>query len=172
MAKRMPKDSKTYRPVSEALVQSVLRGGHGPTDETAQVATMGEEDAPEPTRRPDVVNLGERRSARAAVRDKLEREKRVLLTIDEELAIEEVVHGMAGALGTTLKLSHVIRGCLSLIRHSEEDLVKRCQQAAPMNRPPNGNPLALAEWEDRIARILFAGFRSAPPLPTRLIERK
>jgi hypothetical protein len=96
--------------------------------------------------------------------EKLTREKRVLLTASEEREIERLVARVAEEVTTPVKLSHMLRAFMTLLLHAETEITKRARQMAPLHRPPNGDPLALARFEQRLAQILSAAFRDAPPL--------
>jgi hypothetical protein len=96
--------------------------------------------------------------------EKLAREKRVLLTFSEEREIERLVARVAEELATPVKFSHLLRAYMTLLLHAENEITKRARQAVPLHRPPNGDPVALARFEHRLAQILSAAFRDAPPL--------
>jgi hypothetical protein len=96
--------------------------------------------------------------------EKLSREKRVLLSPSEEREIERFVSRVAEGLGTPVKLSHMLRAYMTLLLHAENEIIKRAHQAPPMRRPPNGDPIALANFEQGVAQILSAAFREASPL--------
>lgn len=105
-----------------------------------------------------------RRSPNAGV-EKLEVEKRLLLTKSEELELERMVMNMAAAIGTKVKLSHVLRAALNCMRHAEDDVLHAMgQSAGALVRPPNGDLVALAEFEHQLARIMNTAFRKAPPM--------
>lgn len=97
--------------------------------------------------------------------EKLSREKRVLLTLSEEREIERCVDRIAeGFGGTPVKLSHIIRACLTVMRHSENEIIHRAQEVGQLTRPPNGDNMALAEFEHELAKVLSQAFRDAPSL--------
>lgn len=97
--------------------------------------------------------------------EKLSREKRVLLTLSEEREIERCVDRIAEGLGgTPVKLSHIIRACLTVMRHSESEIINRAQEVGQLTRPPNGDNMALAEFEHELAKVLSQAFRDAPAL--------
>jgi DNA repair ATPase RecN len=96
--------------------------------------------------------------------DKLNREKRVLLTQAEEREIERLVSRLAEELATPVKLSHLLRACVTLLRHTEEQIADHARQTGSLTRPSNGDPAALAEFEFRLAQILSAAFRDAARL--------
>ena len=54
------------------------------------------------------------------------------------------------ALGTRIKLSHLFRSCLTLLRHSEEHLLRRARKARGLIRPPNNDAISLSEFEDAL----------------------
>jgi hypothetical protein len=174
MGKRVPQDDRPYRPVEEALVRAVLthQGGEG-------VAEANGTDGPQQINRSFVTTSVEISSEREVLEgvprdrqeiaqvplvEKLTREKRVLLTFSEEREIERLVARIAEELGTPVKLSHMLRAYMTLLLHAENEIVKRAHQVGPLHRPSNGDPLALIRFEQRLAQILSAAFRDAPPI--------
>lgn len=91
----------------------------------------------------------------------MEREKRVLLTPAEERSVERVVANMGAELGTSLKLSHVLRSCIRLVINAEDELIERARATGRMIRPPNSDLPGIEAFEKVIAGVLHAGFRSA-----------
>jgi DNA repair ATPase RecN len=91
--------------------------------------------------------------------DKLNREKRVLLTQAEEREIERLVSRVAAEVSTPVKLSHLLRACVTLLRHAEDQVADQARQAGTLTRPSNGDPAVLAEFEHRLAQIPSAAFR-------------
>ena len=91
------------------------------------------------------------------------REKRVLVDADEDAQIEGQVQRLAAELGTPLKLSHVLRALLLLLRRAEPNVLARARPAAFLTRPPNGDLEGLAKFEEQIAGLLAAAFRELPP---------
>ena len=57
--------------------------------------------------------------APAKKHQRLSREKRVLLSADEERQIERLVDRLGEDLGTSLKLSHLLRACMTLLCHAD-----------------------------------------------------
>lgn len=174
MGKRVPQDERPYRPVEEALVRAVLthEGGEGVTEANG---TDGLQRITGPLVTTPVEIPSEREVFSGVPRDrqeiaqvplieKLTREKRVLLTFSEEREIERLVARMAEELGTPVKLSHMLRSYMTLLLHAENEIVKRAHQAGPLHRPSNGDPMALVRFEQRLAQILSAAFRDAPPI--------
>lgn len=178
MAKRVPQDEKPFRPVDEALVRSVMSGSAYSPGEGGNTAVEMPPPASEPKPRP-VPSIARHpeptpaparteteRSVARAVDPELEkrnREKRVLLTRAEERDIERLVSRVAGELGTPVKLSHLLRASITILLHSEEELIERTKRAS-LIRPGNGNAPELAEFEHGIAQVLSSAFREARPL--------
>ncbi len=166
MAKRVPSDEPPYNPVAESLVRTVLSGGPTKEQET-ETAAVGPPQPSDAAEKPPLAKVAEElRPAAAQVlnRERLSREKRVLLTQSEELELERIVNRVAAELSTPVKLSHILRACITILRHAQDRIVERARQASPLTRPPNGDPGALADFEHRLAQILSAALRDAPPL--------
>ena len=53
---------------------------------------------------------------------------------------------------------------MTLLLHAEGEITKRARLTGPLHRPPNGDAVALARFEQQLAKILSAAFRDAPPL--------
>ncbi len=179
MAKRVPQDEKPYRPVDEALVRSVLRGSISeevtlpPTSsKAASPVESSDVSAPVVTESPLPLALalpeGEEPKSQPEVTatgvEKLSREKRVLLTKSEEREIERFVDRLADELETSLKLSHLLRACIVVLRHAENEILAQAREAAKLERPPNGDPVALARFEYQLAQLLSAALHQAAPL--------
>lgn len=144
-----PQTSTTERPVSEAQAttppKQVLRAVNPVTARQPVVTPKAAGEHPH--------------------QEKLAREKRVLLTLSEEREIERCVDRIAeGFGGTPVKLSHIIRACLTVMRHSENEIIQRAQEVGQLTRPPNGDNMALAEFEHELAKVLSQAFRDAPSL--------
>ena len=159
MAKRVPPDEQPYNPVEESLVRNVMNP-RVPVDVSHQERQATIEEL---RKEPEPQSLkSTRREAKPAPR--LTREKRVLLTQAEERQIELLVARLAMELSTPVKLSHLLRACVALLRHAEQDIARRARQAAPLSRPPNSNPEALADFQDQLSRLLLEAFRETAPL--------
>lgn len=98
-----------------------------------------------------------------AMLERRDREKRVLLTEAEERDIERLVHRLAGAFRTPVKLSHFLRGCLTAMLNAESELFEKAKLTT-LTRPGNGNAPELAQFEHVIAQVLVNAFREARPL--------
>ena len=164
MAKRVAQDDRPYRPVEEALVRSVMNKSAVEED----VETIEAQNVPPPTGTAELSSIPSTVRNPIVVQsqlpEKLSREKRVLLSPSEEREIERLVSRVAEAVGTPVKLSHLLRAYMALLLHAENEIIKRAQQAPPMHRPPNGDPIALASFEQGVAQILSAALREAAPL--------
>lgn len=91
----------------------------------------------------------------------MEREKRVLVTPSEERTLERVVANIGAELGTSLKLSHVLRSCIRLVIHAEEELIDRARATGRTIRPPNGDLAAIEAFEKIITSVLQTGIRTS-----------
>lgn len=94
----------------------------------------------------------------------MDREKRVLLTPSEDRSLERVVANLGAELGTSLKLSHVLRSCIRLVINAEAELIERARANGRTIRPPNGDLAAIEAFEKVIAGVLQAGLRNARPI--------
>jgi hypothetical protein len=171
MGKRAPADEKPFNPVEAALVRSVMAPEPPPEAPAVVVRPpavpqdLPVKDPPETdgATRPKLLRSLQLRTPTPQP-DKLNREKRVLLTQAEEREVERVVASIAEELSTPVKLSHLLRACVTLLRHAEEQIVDQARQTGSLTRPSNGDPAALAEFEFRLAQILSAAFRDAARL--------
>lgn len=179
MAKRT--NEAPYRPLRHldaSLVQSVL-AGH---DSQSPVARQGVPDSPaalvEPaqSRQPHEAPVSSPVSAAAVPRrrgpvpelahhtfERMDREKRVLLSRSEERALERVVANIASEIGASLKLSHVLRSCVRIVINAEQELVERARTTGRLIRPPNGDLPALEAFERSITAVVHAGIRASRP---------
>jgi hypothetical protein len=174
MGKRAPADEKPFNPVEAALVRSVLAPEPPPPElplvpvqpqtATAEIREReGESAWTNGTARPKMLR-GLQIRTQAPQLDKLNREKRMLLTNAEEREIERLVSRVAEEVSTPVKLSHLLRACVTLLCHAEDQIVDQARHAGTLTRPSNGDPAALAEFEYRLAQILSAAFRDAERL--------
>ena len=168
MAKRVPLEEKPYRPVDDALVQSVLHpvlNGGGDRPEVVEAVDLSlpppslELTALLPTNPVDDTTVAPRPEL-----EKLSREKRVLLSRTEEREVERLIADMAEPLCTPLKLSHVLRATVLLLRHAREQILTESQRVGPLKRPHNGEATALVAFEYDLAQILDRSLRNSTPL--------
>jgi hypothetical protein len=175
MAKRAPVTETPYSPLDADLARSVMEGVP-PGDEVqtsagVTVAKLAENPRRPKSQRADTDKLVELPTARnpaavaaAKVQKRLSREKRVLLSADEERQIERLVDRIGEDLGTSLKLSHLLRACMTLLCHAEGELHSTATTLGPLIRPANGDAVALAQFEFNLAKLLSKALRDAPPV--------
>jgi hypothetical protein len=96
--------------------------------------------------------------------EKLSREKRVLLSRSEEREVERLIADMADKLCTPLKLSHVLRATVLLLRQAREEILSESQRVGPFKRPHNGEAEALVAFEHDLAQIIDRSLRNTAPL--------
>lgn len=177
MAKRT--EEKPFRPLEASLVREVMHGVptmsvDAPQPEPRTIELMhpntssqgvppqpGRTLVPAPRPSPKQPRMN---SAEAPLVERMEREKRVLLTPTEERALERVVANIGAELGTSLKLSHVLRSCIRLVINAEDELIQRAQATGRTIRPPNGDLAAIEAFEKVVAGVLQGGIRAARPI--------
>lgn len=184
MAKRAF-DREVYRPVQASMVAAVLapvRSAEAfPSDlEAATAPDVGREGSqearvvamPHPGGRPGVRVSAQESSAAQPLaqggvfdpRRRLSREKRFLLSPDEEDRIEDLVRNLARELQTPLKLSHLVRAAVALIARSQSELVGAARANGHVTRPSNGDTSGLSRFEAEVAKLLDRAMRLARPL--------
>ncbi|MGE0682428.1 MAG: hypothetical protein AB7P69_16200 [Candidatus Binatia bacterium] len=172
MGKRVPPDERPFNPVEAALVRSVL-ASEPPVDLALVTTQVTSAEPQEDARGEHAVSIDgqqtwftsrQQNALHALQIEKLSREKRVLLTQVEEREVERIVARLAAELSTPVKLSHLLRACVTLIRHAESQIADQARQVGSLTRPANGNLAALAEFEHRFAKILSAAFRDTARL--------
>ena len=150
MAKRAPKDERPFNPIESALVERVASrppardSGIAVAEETAPTATLVTESlSPQPVvKRPP-------------------REKRVLLSWEEELALQRLLDQLTETLQTPVKLSNALRSCLILLRHAQGPIVESAAKQGSLVRPANNDQTGIALFEQRLASFFQAGFTAA-----------
>ena len=154
MAKRIPEEEREFNPIQATLIQAAV----GPARATSQAARPKEPLA--------VVdkNVATATEEPVAAPIKPLRQQRFLMSWEDEQAFGALTHELSEALGTPVKLSNVLRSCIMLIRHSEEEIVRNAGRAGPLTRPANNDQAAMAVFEHRIAQVLQVGFREAERL--------
>ena len=152
MAKRAPKDEKPFNPIESALVERVaLRTPAGAGE--AGVAA-GEELTQARAAVPESF-------AKQPVPKRAPREKRVLLSWEEELALQRLLDELTETLQTPVKLSNALRSCLILLRHARTPVVAYAARQDSLVRPANNDPAGIARFEQRLASIFQRGFSAA-----------
>ena len=175
MAKRAPANETPYSPLDPDLARSVMDGIPASMGDkaTADSPAVKPPEKPRKSRtprtesekvveHPTIANASSTKPARELKR--LGREKRVLLSPDEEREIERLVDRIGEDLGTSLKLSHLLRACMTLLCHAEGELHTAAATLSPLIRPANGDAIALAQFEFDLAKLLSKALRDAPPL--------
>jgi hypothetical protein len=148
MAKRAPKDERPFNPIESALVERVasrapVRDAGVAVEETEPTATLVSGPAQQPViKRPP-------------------REKRVLLSWEEELALQRLLDQLTETLQTPVKLSNALRSCLILLRHAQGTIVEAAAKQGSLVRPANNDQTGIALFEQRLASIFQAGFTTA-----------
>jgi hypothetical protein len=175
MAKRAPSNEIAYSPLDITLAQSVVKGAEKTLETKTSMAASAAEylvDQAIPGS-PGASNgkFAERQNHRhqmtsqnAVSTRNLNREKRVLVTPEEERQIERLVDRIGEQLGTSLKLSHLLRACMALLCHAEEEIICHTSTLNPLPRPSNGDAVALAQFDEALARLLSKSLRDAPAI--------
>jgi hypothetical protein len=175
MAKRAPATETPYSPLDADLARSVMEGAPSggevqSADHTAAAKATEKARKPKPSHG-DAEKLVELPTSRnpsthtaSKVLKRLCREKRVLLSCEEEREIERLVDRIGEDLGTSLKLSHLLRACMTLLCHAEGELHSAAATLGVLIRPANGDAVALAQFEFNLAKLLSKALRDAPPM--------
>lgn len=177
MAKRAPAGELPYRPL---LDPSVLNAALSPTVASPQAAEPQKKivefaraseqkrvEEPKQIQEPQVPKAVVEKKVPApenAFTEKLDQERRLLLTRSESQAVDRLVNSMATRLNTQVKASHVLRAMVTLLLNSEGDVDRRAGEVGSMTRPPNGDLKGLQKFEAEIANIIGAGIRDAGPV--------
>jgi hypothetical protein len=161
MAKRVREDDAPYRPVEAALVRSVVAGPKKTSESNVIHFPLQEEKAEE--------ELKEEQKAEPLPPARLGLEPfdqliRVLMSKSEKAALENLVDRLAKQADTTLKISHLMRAFVLLLRHGEDTLLEEARRGTRLVRPSNGNPIGIADFEQRVAQILLTALKNSPPL--------
>lgn len=174
MAKRVAPEEKPYSPVQEALARDVLakRPAHPPEDAKPALAVVEPADAeehppapvafpaPAPTPAAEAEDAGPPPAPRTAKKRDMAREKRMLLTRDEERELDRLIDEISHELGVRVKVSNVMRASVALLFNVREELTKQCRRAKFSKRPRNGDPTEIANFEENLARIFDSAVRN------------
>ncbi|HEV8715460.1 MAG TPA: hypothetical protein VGX03_21850 [Candidatus Binatia bacterium] len=153
MAKRVREDDLPYRPVEAALVRSVVAGPKKTSEARVIPFPLPEEEQqPEP---PVPARLG---------LEPFDQLIRILMSKSEKAALEQLAGRLAKQADTPLKISHLLRACVILLHHSEETLLEEARHGTRLVRPSNGNPIGIADFEQRVAQMVLTALKSALPL--------
>lgn len=164
MAKRTSIHDHTFSPIRSGLASAVLSGGMI-RERAAVVTTRSQAESLERSERPAEA-LAPHPTVPGAkpAGDRLAREKRILLTASEEVALSALVHRISSNGATALKLSHLLRACILVLRHSEEELIEQVRASPPLIRPANGDSHALDAFERGLARHVAFAIRKTLPM--------
>lgn len=88
------------------------------------------------------------------MRGKRNREKRVLMTGQEEHDLNRVFAELSYELDCKVGISDVVRAALQLVRDHSGNLITEARNAGPLRRPVNGDMEASLEFEADIAGML------------------
>lgn len=103
-------------------------------------------------------------SPKGLVIERLTKYNKFLTTPSEKLELDRLAARISGALGVSVRPSHLIRACLIHLLHAESEIIEQAQNTHPLRRPSNTEAIALAEFDQLIAEILYHSFRAAKPL--------
>lgn len=158
MARRAPKDEKPYNPIESALVQRVMSrtGAAGQGIDIVAGAAAFELPATS-TVNDDLPSLVE-------VSKRAGREKRVILSWEDELAVEDLLSQLSQELRTPVKLSNALRSCVILLRHAQDALRRQARKTGSLSRPSNNDQAAIAQFEVRLATIIQAAVKESESL--------
>jgi len=143
MAKRAPKDEKPFNPIESALVERVASRIPLP-EQPSPAGSVAVLEPPLPKRPP--------------------REKRVLLSWEEELALQRLLDQLTETLQTPVKLSNALRSCLILLRHAQTPILEYASRRGSLVRPANNDQTGIALFEQRLAAIFQEAFGAAGKL--------
>lgn len=185
MAKRVAPEEKPYSPVEEALVRDALakRPPRSPEEAKPALTVVEGADAehhppapsaaasspvtfpPEsPTRaaEPQIEADGTdpEPAPRTAKKRDLSREKRMLLTRDEERELDRLIDEISDELGVRVKVSNVMRASVALLFNVRDELTKQCRRAKFSKRPRNDDPTEIANFEENLARLFDSAVRN------------
>lgn len=150
MAKRAPIDERPFNPIESALVERV--SSRLPPQASRSVSEM----AAEPPVIEHAVSLSKRPP----------REKRVLLSWEEELALQRLLDQLSATLQTPAKLSNALRSCVILLGHAQEPIIEYAARKGHLARPANNDQSGISLFEQQLAAIFQSGFSAAGGKPT------
>lgn len=157
MAKRREPGQREYNPLDDArgrlpieadLVRDVMSQAPGTT------GAVYNPPAPQP-------------AGKGIALEKLTKYNKFLTTPSEKLELERLAARVSGALGVSVRTSHLIRACLIYLLEAENDIIKVAERFERPKRPSNAEAVALAEFDQLIAELLSLGFHEAGPLKKR-----
>lgn len=166
MAKRVAPEEKPYSPVQEALAREVLSKHRPSPSEGSRPASAGAAGSHPPAplasaTAPDrFIKDGSPPPIETAKKRGLSREKRMLLTREEERELDRLIGEISDELGVRIKVSNVLRASVTLLFNSRRELVRQCRHAKLSKRPRNSDPAEIANFEESLARIFDSAVRN------------
>jgi hypothetical protein len=190
MAKRTPPEEQEYRPVNEQLARSVLSHRARPAPQDEQPSEENEALEPEPTRELEaetdrrqaqaqdppalkVVRPKKARTAKAsepakepvkAKRKEMTIEKRMMVSPEEDRLFEELVGGIRRELRVKANGSNVLRACVTLLFHVQDEVLKQCRRMEPPQPPRKDDPTSIRVFEEHLARLFDSAIRNTKSL--------
>lgn len=189
MAKQAPPEEREYRPVSEQLARSVLShrarvappNDEQPKPDEPPASEPTPEDKPEPevpeakpqTAPLKVVHPKRGRASKAseparepvrAKRKEMTIERRMVVTPSENELFDELVRGIKRELRVTVNASNVLRACLTLLNHVQDELLKQCRRGAAPQAPRKDDPTSIQVFEEHLARLIDSAIRNTKSL--------
>ncbi len=161
MAKRVKEDDAPYRPVEAALVRSVVTGPKKILESNVIYFPLAEEKATEITKEELKTQPVPQGHVGLEPFDQL---IRVLMSKSEKAGLENLVDRLAKQADTTLKISHLMRAFVILLKHGEDMLLEEARRGTRLVRPSNGNPIGIADFEHRVAYMVLAALKNSLPL--------
>lgn len=88
---------------------------------------------------------------------------RIPIPDSEKYELSRLTTNLSATLGTSVQLTHLVRGLLSLLAGAEDELIKRAKKSTDprLTRPSNKDALALADFEDAVAELVDQAIRSS-----------
>jgi len=170
MAKRRDPGHKEYNPLDDArgrlpieleLVRDVI-GDPPASPPTAPAQSAAA--APKRVILDTLPDPPEARPKRIPQLERLTKYNKFLTTPTEKLELERLAARISGALGVSVRPSHLIRACLIYLLYAENEIVGHAERQDSIKRPSNTESVALAEFDQMIAGILSQAFRQAGPI--------
>lgn len=181
MAKFASKDERGFNPIQDKVLSGLLLEALE-KQQTDQISNEPREEAEpfyltsvaadEPPRfssaqvlRPQAARSGSQASygsQRKKPAEKLSRTVKCLLSPSEDHMVRSLVVRLSDEAGITLTLSFLMRACLDLLLHSEDQLKDEFARSR-LERPYN-EKTAITDFERQIAEIVHAAIRKAAPL--------
>lgn len=190
MAKRTPPEEQEYRPVNEHLARSVLSHRPRPVPQVEPPATEDEVPEPEPKTEDEAPSEGPEARAQSttrlkvvpakrgrapkssdpprepvrAKRKEMTVEKRMMLSPEEDRLFEELVSGIRRELRVKANGSNVLRACVTLLFHMQDELLKQCRRMEPPQPPRKDDPTSIRVFEEHLARLFDSAVRNTKSL--------